>query len=82
MLSTYLKLIDYNKDGIADLFHKGTQGIAAFKGFYNAQNQLSFSFYKNLRYPTPTPTQPNLDANAYVSPGDLPGFEDIDFDGD
>jgi len=82
LLSTYLKLIDYNKDGIADLFHKGTQGIAAFKGFYNAQNQLSFSFYKNLRYPTPTPTQPNLDANAYVSPGDLPGFEDIDFDGD
>ena len=82
LLSTYLKLIDYNKDGIADLFHKGNQGIAAFKGFYNAQNQLSFSFYKNLRYPTPTPTQPNLDANAYVSPGDLPGFEDIDFDGD
>jgi hypothetical protein len=78
----YLKLIDYNRDGIVDLFHKGIQGIAAFKGYYNTQNQLCFSFYKNLRYPTPTPSQPTLDANAYVSPADLPGFVDIDFDGD
>jgi hypothetical protein len=82
MIANYLKLIDYNRDGIADLFHKGTQGIAAFKGYYNAQNQLCFNFYKNLRYPTPTTSQPNLDANAYVSPADLPGFIDIDFDGD
>ena len=81
-ISSYLKLLDYNRDGIADLFHKGNQGIAAFRGYYNAQNQLSFTFYKNLRYPTPTPSQPNLDANAYVSPADLPGFVDIDFDGD
>jgi Secretion system C-terminal sorting domain/FG-GAP-like repeat len=76
----YLILSDYNCDGIPDLFHRGNSGFSVYKGYYNAYNQLCFTFYQELFY--------NNDlyaggtANAYCNPGDIPSIVDIDHDGD
>ncbi len=75
----YLKLEDYNRDGIADLIHKGIGGFAVYKGYYNGQNQLCFNFYRELRYNSPSIIG---SVNAYSQPGDIPGVADVDGDGD
>lgn len=76
-ISNYLKMEDYNRDGITDLIHSGITGFEVYKGSYNAQNQLTFTYYKNLFY-----TSPNGLVNAYVQPSDIPAILDIDGDGD
>ncbi len=85
-VQSYLVMADYNCDGIADLFHLGDNvispmtGIAVFKGYYNADNELCFEYYKNLFYSNvsylPFPV------NAYVNPSDIPAIVDVDGDGD
>lgn len=73
----YLKLIDYNCDNIPDLFHKGGAGISVSTGYYNINNELSFTYYQDLYYPgTFGPI------NAYVQPNDIPIIADVDGDGD
>jgi hypothetical protein len=74
----YLKLEDYNRDGIADLIHKGGGGFEIWKGYYNAQGQLSFTFYRQLRYDSPFVGN----VNAYSQSSDIPGVVDVDKDGD
>lgn len=75
----YLILKDYNDDGIADLFHRGLDGIEVYKGYYN-NNHLSFSYYKSLFYNN---DQNSVgDVNAYVDPADIPAIHDVDGDGD
>lgn len=76
-ISIYVKLEDYNKDGIADLITHGGQGFVAYKGYYNSSNQLCFKLHKNLRY-----TDWSGTINATVGTYDLPGVADIDNDGD
>jgi hypothetical protein len=61
----YLKLEDYNCDNIPDLFHRGKDGIAIFKGYYNASNELSFSFYKDLRYSQLTANTENFESVGF-----------------
>ncbi len=73
----YLKLIDYNCDNIPDLFHRGTSGISISYGSYNSNNELTFTFYRELYYPGAFGP-----VNAYVQPNDIPIIEDIDKDGD
>ncbi len=85
-VQSYLVMADYNCDGIADLFHLGDNviapmtGIAVFTGYYNANNELCFAYYKNLFYSNvsylPFPV------NAYVNPNDIPAIVDVDGDGD
>jgi hypothetical protein len=73
----YLKLEDVDRDGVADLIHKGISGFEIWKGYYNANNELSFSFLRQLRY--------NLGSssiNAYSQAGDIPAVVDVDGDGD
>ena len=70
----YLKLLDYNCDGIPDLFHHGTVGVSVSKGYYDSNNELRFSFYKDLY----TPGQ----ASVYVGNLDEPAIADVDGDGD
>jgi FG-GAP repeat. len=77
-LLNYIKLVDYNRDGIADLIHRGGAGYAVYKGFYNNENKLAFSFYKDLFYFL----QGSGDINAYCEPMDIPGVADVDNDGD
>jgi hypothetical protein len=74
----YLKLEDYNRDGVPDLFHKGSDGFAVYKGYYNSYNELCFIFYKNLRYNSPA----FGNINAYTQASDIPGIVDADGDGD
>ncbi len=76
----YLILADYNCDSIPDLFQQGSTGISVYKGYYNAHNQLCFTYYQDLYYNN------DLDAhgaaNAFNNPGDIPAIVDVDNDGD
>ena len=74
----YIHMADYNCDGITDLF-QGYTGYTVYKGYYNAVNQLCFTYYKELYYdndPAHPPTQ------AFNNPGDIPAVADVDNDGD
>ena len=44
---SFLKLQDYNCDGIPDLFERGDYGLAIHTGSY-VNNELSFTFYKDV----------------------------------
>jgi len=76
----YLVLADYNCDNIPDLFHQGVTGFSAYKGYYNASNQLCFTYYKDLFYTNDRRT--GGPANAYNNPRDIPAIVDVDNDGD
>ncbi len=73
----YIMLLDYNCDGIPDLFTGGYPGIRVSKGAYNSRNELYFTLYKPLYYPSAFGT-----LNVYVAGSDLPGIADVDGDGD
>ncbi|MES2702076.1 MAG: T9SS type A sorting domain-containing protein [Bacteroidota bacterium] len=75
----YMVLEDYNCDGIADLFDRGGYGYRVYKGYYNWQNQLCFTFFKDLFYDNDVTAG---HSNAYVNPGDIPAIADVDNDGD
>jgi len=74
----YLILADYNCDGIPDLFQQGEHGCAVYKGYYNAANQLCFTFYKDLFYNDPVSGW----VNVFNNPNDIPAAVDVDNDGD
>ena len=79
--SEYLTLADYNDDSIPDLFsHNGVYGFTAYTGYYNTNQELSFTYYAGLTYSNDTFTNPPID--AYVKNGDVPCVFDIDDDGD
>jgi hypothetical protein len=77
-VNQYLKLIDYNKDNIADLIHRGRGGFSVYRGYFDAANSLRFSFYKELFYTGPG----GAPVNVYCEPNDIPSVEDVDGDGD
>lgn len=79
----YFRFGDYDRDGITDLFAAGEKsfgntGFAAFKGYYNNDNELTFAYFKNLYYTDPF----SGSINAYSQPSDIPGIVDMDGDGD
>jgi hypothetical protein len=76
----YMLLRDYNCDGIADMFNRGSDGFGVYRGYYNAGNELCFIFYQNLFYYNDVFA--GGAANAFVNPGDIPAVEDVDGDGD
>lgn len=73
----YLKLIDFNQDRIPDMFHYHYSGVGIFHGYYD-KNVLKFKYYKELRYMSAH----SGSSNIYVNPMDIPGFADLDNDGD
>ncbi len=79
----FLKLLDYNCDGIPDLFHNGSQEdptvsrLNVQRGYYNSNNELRFTPYKDLYYSKTDNTK-----NVYVGNVDEPGIADVDGDGD
>ena len=75
----YIKMEDYNRDGVPDLIHRGVQGFAIYRGYYSASNQLKFTFYKDLRF---NAADGIGNINAYTQGSDIPGIIDIDGDGD
>ncbi len=73
-ISDYIALADYNCDGVPDLFRQaGSDGFSVYKGYYNGQNELCFTYYMDLFYGA---------TNAFNNPGDIPAIVDIDGDGD
>lgn len=74
---SYMKLVDYNRDGISDLVHRGAAGFEVYRGYFK-NGALNFQFYKELRYDSPN----SGSVNAYTGPVDLPDIIDIDEDGD
>jgi hypothetical protein len=79
-VSEYLILADYNNDGIKDLFERGITGFQVYKGYYNGNNALCFSFYQALYYSNDDNTTGSV--NVYVDPSDIPAVYDVDNDGD
>jgi len=76
-ISYFIKLIDYNCDNVPDLIQKGGSGFSVYYGSYNANNEITFTFYQDLYYPG------NFGpVNAYTQPNDIPIVEDLDGDGD
>lgn len=78
-LTNWVLLIDYNNDGLEDIFTYGVPGgIKLYKSFYE-NDSIQFSLVNNiLEYES----QGGFPLNVYVSPADIPGFADVDLDGD
>ncbi|MEO6833005.1 MAG: T9SS type A sorting domain-containing protein [Chitinophagaceae bacterium] len=74
----YVVMVDYNRDGVSDLVHRGQYGFSIYRGYFNAKNELNFVFYKDLFFNAPGIGR----INAYSQPSDIPGIADIDGDGD
>ena len=88
-LSEFIYMLDYNRDGVTDLFHRGGNGLSfdnplarggvgfeAHRGYYH-NDTLKFQFYRQLFYPYFGGM-----VNAYSNPFDVPGIADVDGDGD
>lgn len=75
----YIYLIDYNCDSVSDLVQQGGSGFSVWRGYYNAKNQLCFTYYKDLLY---YDSVFGNFVNAYNGPGNIPGIADVDNDGD
>jgi len=77
-------LVDYNCDGIEDLFTSNDKFdyCRVFKGYYNDYNELSFTpFADTLKYTNLF--EPELGViPLFISRVDLPGITDVDEDGD
>ncbi|HWY11177.1 MAG TPA: T9SS type A sorting domain-containing protein [Bacteroidia bacterium] len=73
--------LDYDNDGRSDLFTYTLGGIKAFKNISTAGN-VSFQLKKSAILSNVTPTSSPNYAQIYSSPVSMPGFSDIDNDGD
>ncbi len=71
---------DYNTDGKADMFTFTLGGIKVYKN--TSSTSLSFTLAKNILMSNFTPTTTATYNPIYSSPISLPGFSDIDNDGD
>lgn len=71
---------DYNNDGKADLFTFTLGGIKVYKN--TSSSSLSFALAKSILLSNSTPTTTASYNPIYSSPISLPGFSDVDNDGD
>lgn len=78
-LRSFMKLVDYNRDGTMDLIDYGAFGFGIYTGHYTSGTNahLEFQFYKLLFYDAK-----NGPINAYSPPPDVPIVYDADTDGD
>lgn len=72
---------DFNNDGKSDLFTYVVGGIKAFRNT-SSGNSVSFTLEKNFLKSNTTPTAAPTPGNIFSSAVSLPGFSDIDGDGD
>lgn len=72
----FMQLVDYNRDQIPDLFHRGNHGIGVYTGYYDNQ-VLKFRFFTELFY-----QGINGWTNVYTDASDIPAIVDVDGDGD
>jgi len=72
----WMNLIDYDCDGIVDMFSGLNNGMQAYKGSYNANNELTFQLEKSaLNY-----SGSNLPIEVIYE--DIPDLIDVNNDGD
>ncbi len=72
---------DYNNDGKSDLLTYNIGGIKVFKNTSSASG-TSFSLARSYLYSNATPSTTVTNSTIYASAVSLPGFSDIDNDGD
>ena len=75
-------LLDYNCDGIEDLFCSTSAGIKVYKNESTPSNTPRFSLVKSLLYSDYDTSASISPVNLYASPVGVPGIADIDNDGD
>ena len=73
-------LVDYNGDGLEDIFTSTIGGISVYKNTTTGSTGLQFTLVKGLLYSLYWP--PSSTSNLYVSSVDIPAISDIDNDGD
>lgn len=76
----YVKVEDYDRDGVPDLMQRLNDGVGVYKGYYNANSELCFNFRQLLQYSNDLSTVPPVD--VFVNANDIPAILDIDNDGD
>lgn len=80
-MENWALLLDYNCDGIADIFtftNNPATGIRVFSGSYGADNKILFQLIDDLlQYPFNS-----FMVNLYVSAVDIPAIVDVNHDGD
>jgi hypothetical protein len=64
----YMKLEDFNCDNVPDLFHRGFAGIAVYRGYYS-NNELHFTYYKDLFYSPLTGNSQDFESGTFPPPG-------------
>ncbi len=80
-VSNWAILVDYNCDGLEDIFCSTSAGIKVYKNV-SAAPTLSFALVKPLIYSDFNPGGTPAPGNLYASPVGVPGIADIDKDGD
>lgn len=75
--ANYIKLFDFNCDGAPDLF-TGSSNVYMYFGYYDNSNILSFK----PGYDVKALYENNNVGSVGLRQSDIPGFEDIDGDGD
>lgn len=81
LISNWAVLMDYNCDGLEDIFCSTSAGIKVYKNTSVAPN-LSFTLIKPLIYSEYNPGGVSSPGNLYASSVGVPGIADIDGDGD
>lgn len=75
-------MYDYNTDNKTDLFISTTGGIQVWKNIGNASTGLKFQLMYSLLYSDYNPSGSPMVANIYAGGVGIPGFADVDNDGD
>ncbi|MFK8101402.1 MAG: T9SS type A sorting domain-containing protein [Saprospiraceae bacterium] len=90
-LGHWALLRDFDQDGAVDIFTSAranggvVQGFYVYKGFFTADNVLSFEQFNFYETPNNVIPVPSLNGNftqLYVSAEDIPAVDDVDGDGD
>lgn len=71
-VNDYLKMEDYNCDNVPDLFHRGGSGISVWAGKYNSNNELTFSYYKDVKYTSLSAGGEGFENGTFPPPGGAP----------
>jgi hypothetical protein len=75
-------MLDYNADNKTDLFISTTGGIQVWKNIGNATIGLKFQMMYSILYSDYNPSGSPMVANIYAGAVGIPGFADVDNDGD
>lgn len=77
-IENWMLLVDYNNDGLEDLFTRFISGIRLYKASYDNDKVIFTLEVEQLLYTGNS----GLPINVFVSPGDIPAIIDMNNDGD